>query len=165
MANFNTIISSIWEDDKFRKLNDSKSKLLFIYAFSNTRCPISGIYKVSIETMSFETGIKPNCKTNLQHLIEADLVLYDFDKNVIWVRGKIKHDKSWSSKQRMKSIERSISEFSKCSFMQQSFYQQYPFLIDLAIEVEKKEKELSGHKASEPEPESVSVLEAEKESE
>ncbi len=156
MANFNTILSNIWEDNKFRKLTDSKSKLLFIHAFSNPRCPISGIYKISIETMAFETGVDQHgCEKSLREVISVGLVSYDYEKNVIWVHGKIKHDKSWTTKQRVKSIQRSLGEFSKCSFMQ-SFFSLYPFLIDLAIEEEQKEKELRGCKA----PEEESPLEA-----
>ncbi len=157
MAIFNTIISSIWEDDKFRRLENPESKLLFIYAFSNHRCPISGIYKISIETIAFEVGLQPDrCRENLQNLIDAKLLAYDFNKNVIWVRGKIRHDKSWTTKQRTKSVERSVTEFSKCSFMQ-TFYEQYPFLIDIGIEAEQKLKELRGSR----EPEAESPLEPE----
>ncbi len=150
MAQFNTIHSNIWEDEKFRKLKCSDSKLLFVYVFSNTRCPVSGIYKIAIETMSFETGIAPDCKANLEEIIQVGLVLYDYERNTIWVRGKIKHDKAWKAPMRMKSIKRSLAEFSKCSFIQSVFHQ-YPSLTDLAIEAENEEKALRGSRASEPE--------------
>lgn len=161
MAQFNTIHSNIWEDEKFRKLKNSDPKLLFIHLFSNTRCPISGIYKISAETMSFETGIVPDLKASLEELIRMDLVSYDYEKNVVWVRGKIKHDKSWTTKMRMKSIKRSLAEFSKCSFMQ-IVIQQYPFLTDLAIEVEKEAKGLRGCREVETSPEAEAASETEK---
>jgi hypothetical protein len=143
MAQFNTIHSNIWEDEKFRKLKSSDSRLLFIHLFSNTRCPVSGIYKIAPETMSFETNIIPDCKANLEEIIQVGLVLYDYEKSAIWVRGKIKHDKAWKAPMRMKSIKRSLDEFSQCSFME-SVIKQYPQLTDLAVEVEKEQKELRG---------------------
>ncbi len=156
MALFNSIHSSMWEDDKFRKLADLKSRLLFIYAFTNHRCSVSGIYKISIETMSFELGFSPDCITQLQEVIDVGLVSYDFNKNVIWVHGKMKFDKSWRAKMRLKSIQRSIDEFSKCSFMS-DVYSRYPFLIELALESDKRMTELRGSLA----PEVESALEAE----
>ena len=159
MAQFNTIHANIWEDEKIRKLQDPRSKLLFIYLFSNPRCPISGIYKISLETMSFETGIVPDCKANLEELIHAGLISNDCDKNVIWIHGKIKHDQSWTTPMRIKSIRRSLAEFSSCSFIQ-SIFEKYPFLKDLAIEEEIRRKELRGCRAKEPE----GASEAEKES-
>lgn len=160
MADFNTIKSNLWEDDKFRRLTDLRTRLLFIYAFTNHRCPISGIYKISIETMSFESNITPiqSCKECLENLIAIGLVSYDFDKGVIWVKGKIKHDKTWNAKSRQKSVKRHLGEFSNCSFMQ-NFYEKYQFLIDMGIQVEREEREMMGSK------ESVSALEEEKEKE
>ena len=162
MAQFNTIHSNLWEDEKFLKLSSSKPKLLFIYLFSNHRCPISGIYKISIETMAFETRIISDCKANLEEIIREGLVSYDFEKNVVWVHGKIKHDQSWTTPMRIKSIRRNLIEFASCSFIQ-SVFEKYPFLKDLAIEEEIKQKELRGCGAKEPETslEAESALEKE----
>jgi hypothetical protein len=107
--------------------------------------------------MSFDTGIHPDCKAELEELIEIGLIAYDFSRNVIWVRGKIKHDKSWTTKMRMKSIKSNLSEFSKCSFMAIVF-EQYPFLADLAIEAEQERNGFQGSR----EKEVASALEAEK---
>ena len=161
MADFYSIHSSIWEDEKFRTLSSSRTRLLFIFLFSYHRCPVSGIYKISIETMAFMMRITvEECKESLDELISARLVSYDSERNAVWVHGKIKHDKSWTAAMRKKSIKRSIAEFSKCSFMQR-FYDRYPQLNDLAIQAEKEEKELQGARAEVPE----SPLEAEKASE
>jgi len=162
MAQFHSIHSNIWEDDKFRRLSGS-SKLLYVYSFSNHRCPISGIYKLSPESMAFDTGIHPDCKAELRELIEIGLIAYDFARNVIWVRGKIKHDKSWTTKMRMKSIKSNLSEFSKCSFMTIVF-EQYPFLADLAIEAEQERNRFQGcgEKEVAPALEAEEALEIEK---
>lgn len=156
MAQFNSIHSNIWEDEKFLHLASSDPKLLFIYLFSNHRCPVSGIYKISLKTMSNETGIEA-CEATLQEVIDVGLVKYDFEKNVVWVRGKIKHDKSWTTKMRTKSIKSNLDEFVHCSFMRYVF-EQYSFLKDLAIEAEQERKRIQGSK----EPEGEQALEEEK---
>jgi len=158
MAQFNSIHANIWEDERFRRLKNSDSKILFFHLFSNQRCPISGIYKISPETMSFETGIVPDCRVNLEEIIQAGLVSYDYERNVVWVRGKIKHDRSWTAPMRVKSIRRSLAEFSSCSFMQNVF-EKYPFLKELAIEEEIKCKTFQGHREPEAALEAEVVLE------
>ncbi len=160
MALFNSIHSSVWEDDKVLKLVDHKSKLLFIYSFTNHRCPVSGMYKISLRTMGYETELHKDCEKHLREVIDAGLVSYDFDKNVIWVHGKMKFDKSWTTKKRIKSIERSLDEFSKCSFIPQ-VYAKYDFIIDLILEADKRAKEFRGSMT----PEAEAALEAEEKAE
>jgi len=130
---YHTIRSSIWEDQKFSKLSP-QAKLFYIYSFSNHRCPMSGIYKIAIKTMSFELNVD-DCTELLIENIKIGLLAYDFEKNVIWVIGKIKHDKSWTSTQRKKSIIHSLDEFNKCSFMDEVI-SKYPFALDIVLETD-----------------------------
>lgn len=56
MANYRQIHVSIWKDEWFLEL-ESDEKLLFIYLFSNELASLSGLYKISLKVIAFETGL------------------------------------------------------------------------------------------------------------
>jgi len=82
--------------------------------------------------MSYELGLV-DCTEFVCENVKIGLLAYDFDRNVLWVKGKMKHDKSWTSPQRKKSIVRSLEEFNKCCFFDE-LVNLYPWTLDLVLE-------------------------------
>ena len=131
---YHTVISSIWEDDKFRPLTPFE-KVVFLYLSTNLRCPISGVYKVSLETIAFESNV-PKVEELMNSLQEKGLISFDFKRNQLWVRGKLKNSgvnfKHYVS---VKSIMNDLEEAKGCSWYT-LFFDKYPQLTDISIELE-----------------------------
>lgn len=56
MSYFRQIHTLIWKDEDFLEFSQAE-KLLFIYFFSNESTTLSGLYKIPLRVVSFETGI------------------------------------------------------------------------------------------------------------
>ena len=87
--------------------------------------------------MAFEAQFsKEEISTLLEELHKISLISYDFKKNSIWIKGKIKHHKNtFSTYESCKSISLDLDEFKNCCFYQ-SIFEKYPELIDLALTLE-----------------------------
>lgn len=73
------IKTEIWSDPYFQNLT-SNEKLILIYARTNIHTSICGIYKISIKTISFETGIDPaKIGEILKKFSEDNIILYHED--------------------------------------------------------------------------------------
>ena len=137
---YHTVHADIWEDEKFIELSPIE-KLLFLYLFSNRRCPPSGIYKLSKNTISFELGIDlDSVKSSIKNLISVGLIAHDKSKNGFWIKGKIKHHKaSFKDYMTIKSITNDLNSFIGASW-HQSFFDRYPEFIDIGIQLEDMKK-------------------------
>lgn len=84
-----SITCGFWSDGWVESMN-TEQKLLFLYMLTNPLSNILGIYKISLNRMSFETGINPD--TILQYLkgFERLRKAYYIDEFVIIV-NHIKH--------------------------------------------------------------------------
>ena len=136
---YHEIKSDIWEDEKFIELK-TEEKLLFIYLSTNQRCPPSGMYKLSIRTVEFETGII-DCSFALDRLVDLGLIEFDKKKNSFWICGKIKHHKTNfnSDYVTVKSISNDLENFKATSWYS-SIFDKYPQLIDIGIQLEQMKK-------------------------
>jgi hypothetical protein len=143
---YHTIKSDLWEDEKILELNPLQ-KLLFLYLFSNSRCPPSGIYKLSLQTVSFELNVPAlEIKEALKALSHKLLVSYDHSKNSFWVQGKIKHGRiDFKNYVAMKSIVNDLDNFKGSSWYV-LFFDKYPEFIDAAIKLEEMKKIRYHHK-------------------
>jgi len=56
MSYFRQIHTLIWKDEDFLEFKQAE-KLLFIYFFSNESTTLSGLYKMPLKVVSFETGL------------------------------------------------------------------------------------------------------------
>ena len=56
MAGYRQIHTQIWKDEWFLDL-EPQAKLLFIYLFGNENTSLSGIYKLPLKVILFETGL------------------------------------------------------------------------------------------------------------
>lgn len=142
---YHTINSNIWEEDEFHDFSDG-AKLLFFYLFTNSRCPISGMYKIRIGSISHDLMKPLDTVTTLLKELDGKWISYDFSRNVVWVKGKLKHHKSsWKTWRVLKSVLDTVLEFQDCCFMSE-FYQKYPTakqipeMIDSEILKETKKK-------------------------
>jgi hypothetical protein len=143
---YHIVTSSIWEDDKFRPLTPFE-KVVFLYLSTNLRCPVSGVYKISLETIEFECGIS-KVEELMNSLCEKGLIAYDFKRNCIWVRGKIIHSKAkLSHYMTAKSISNDLEEAKGCSWYS-LFFDKYPQLMDAAVTLEAMKSLIYNHEKS-----------------
>lgn len=91
MATYRQIHTKMWRDRKFEKLG-VPAKLLFIYLWSNDHRNELCLYEVTLKTISDETGIPlENLKDAIAELCRCELIDYDFDNEVVWVRNALKY--------------------------------------------------------------------------
>jgi hypothetical protein len=96
MANFRQIHVSIWKDDWFLDLEPAE-KLLFIYLFSNESTSISGLYKLPMKVIQFETGLdRQFIVDTIAKFSEANKIHYE--DGVVWVVNMRRYHETKSSK-------------------------------------------------------------------
>jgi hypothetical protein len=100
MAGYRQLHTRMWSSDQWFADLPKGQKLLFIYLFSNERASVSGLYELPMRVIAFETGlsVEDEIKPALQAFAQADKVLYDFEKQVVWVRKMLKYQASTSPK-------------------------------------------------------------------
>lgn len=83
-AEYRSVQTRMWrEDDWFQSL-PTDARLLFIYLFTNPSASISGIYRLPLRTIEFESGIsQERVKELLAQFSTANKVHYA--DNVVWV--------------------------------------------------------------------------------
>ena len=77
-----------WTDPTTRKL-PVLAKLLKIWSFTNDHTSQSGLYEVSPDTISDETGIPGEQLEPIFRLLEPGVIWYQ-DRNLVWVRNFIR---------------------------------------------------------------------------
>lgn len=82
------IESGIWTEPKKLKRLPPLGKLLFIYTFSNDHCNQAGLYYISLETISDETGIPIDDLLPLMELLKPNVQWFP-EENLLWVRNFI----------------------------------------------------------------------------
>ena len=91
MANYRPVHVKIWSDPKFQDL-PPKSKLVFLYLFTNEKVTESGIYPCTFRTISNETNIPV---TEIEEIILNDLkcmISYDEENHIIWVKNFLRYN-------------------------------------------------------------------------
>jgi hypothetical protein len=79
MAKYRMVSTHFWDDGFIRKL-PAGDKLLFLYLITNPCTNIAGAYEITLERMSFDTGMDQKRLTAaLERLQEADKVTYKDD--------------------------------------------------------------------------------------
>jgi hypothetical protein len=83
-----TVDNAIWGDPQFERLSPH-AKLLYLWSFTNPRCGMAGVYKLSRRQAALETGLTVDEVTAaLQTLVDARFLVYEDD--VVWVRTRVK---------------------------------------------------------------------------
>ena len=83
-AEYRSVQTRMWrEDDWFQSL-ETDARLLFIYLFTNPSASVSGIYRLPLRTIEFESGVpQARVKELLAQFSAANKV--HFDNGVVWV--------------------------------------------------------------------------------
>jgi hypothetical protein len=125
--------NAFWDDPEVEALS-AFATLLYIWSWTNRRCGMSGVYKVSRQSMSKES------KVPLDHLdatlaeLEAGDFLY-YEQNVLWVRSRVKRLRT-RSPQIATSIENDIKVLAEGHPIRQKFlerYAGYAFISDCLL--------------------------------
>jgi hypothetical protein len=95
------IDNAIWDDPEFVALSPYAT-LLYLWGFTNPRCGMAGLYKVTTRPMLESKVPDDALRDALGEL--ADLNFAFYEDNVLWVRSRVKHLLSRSPK-----IARSIA--------------------------------------------------------
>lgn len=101
MARREDVETAIWSDPDFLSLS-APGRLVYLWAFTNPRCNMAGIYQVPRQAIVMETGIRPASLEKVLPELERGEFLF-YDGRVLFVRTRVKHLRSRSS-----TIARSI---------------------------------------------------------
>lgn len=122
MAKYRPIQIRIWKDPDFEKYN-ANMKLIFIYLCTNELTTESGIYAISIKTISQETGIPiPTVTKLLSNGLKN--IAYDFDNSCVFIKNFLKYSVGGSPELIKKSIENNYEEFN--TYLWNEFIEKYP---------------------------------------
>ena len=88
---YRTIETSMWSDPKIKSITPT-GKLLFLYFVTNSHAHVSGIYYLPNVLAQHETGIENGSYDTLCHTLSGlDLVLFDNEHEVVWVKNMFRH--------------------------------------------------------------------------
>jgi hypothetical protein len=82
------IDNAIWTDPDFEALS-AEATLLYLWSWTNPRCGMAGIYKVSERAMTESKVMLEQVPAALDELAEAHFAFYE--QQVLWVRSRVKH--------------------------------------------------------------------------
>lgn len=122
MANYRQIHVSIWKDEWFLELAPDE-KLFFVYLFSNELASLSGIYKLPLRVMAFETGLSLDFVKAALHKFELADKVY-FEDGIVWVKNLRKYNKGGSTVNTR--IEGDIQEIPHCELKRKYMAYYYP---------------------------------------
>lgn len=154
MANYRQIHVSIWKDEWFLDLSPHE-KLLFIYLFSNESASLSGIYKLALRVICFETCL-PTKKVldALEKFANIDKVHYQ--DGIVWVKNLRKYNRGSSKVD--KRIENDLLEIPNCDLKEKyiAYYDPdipYPYPMDtISTEMKCNEMNINEIKGKEKDP-------------
>lgn len=93
MSRREDIDNAIWTDPDFEALS-AEATLLYLWSWTNPRCGMAGIYKVSTRTMAESKVPLTQIPSVLVELAAASFAFYE--QQVLWVRTRVKHLRSRS---------------------------------------------------------------------
>ena len=113
MPKYQPVFSQIWKDNAFQELSKD-GKLLFLYLITNESINNSGIYQMTIKTISQETGIPS--KTVLELFTKGSLknVTYDQENSYVFIHKRRIYSPGGSPEKVKKGIQKEY-ELSRCS--------------------------------------------------
>lgn len=134
MSRREDIDNTIWSDPDFEALTPD-AKLVYIWAFTNLRCGMAGIYKLAPSAAAREIGLDDDdLIAALEELVGADFVAYE--THVLWVRTRVKHLRT-RTPQIARSVAKDVEKLPEAHPLRVRFlqmYANYPWLRDqLAI--------------------------------
>jgi len=93
MSKYKPLYSSIWTDNQFENYSPEK-KLVYIFLLTNQYVEKSGIYKVSVRQIAFNTSLTNDLINQIiNELINEGKIQYDFKEGVIFIKNLFKYQK------------------------------------------------------------------------
>lgn len=80
--------TAFWNDGFVQDL-DVRAKLLHVYLWTNDHCNQAGLYEITINTMSAETGIDKTMVPEMLGSLHKKIEWYS-DLNIVWVKNFVK---------------------------------------------------------------------------
>lgn len=150
MANYRQIHVSIWKDEWFLDL-EPKAKLLFIYLFSNEATSLSGLYKLPLKVIEFETGLdRQYIIDTLSNFSEKDKVHYQ--DGLVWVVHMRKYHETKSALVQ-KRITSDIHMIPDCELKIR-----YLYGMDTETQLKEEEKENKEEKEEEYKGDKIGII-------
>jgi hypothetical protein len=93
MSKYKPLYSSIWTDNQFENYSPEK-KLVYIFLLTNQYVEKSGIYKVSVRQIAFNTSVTNDLINDIiNELINEGKIQYDFKEGIIFIKNLFKYQK------------------------------------------------------------------------
>jgi DnaD/phage-associated family protein len=125
MAKYRAIYTKIWADPDFQEY-EPEVKLLFIYLCTNPYTTESGIYPITLKTISNDIGIGLETVTQRLQNGYVKNIKYDFTNKHIFVRKLRKYNSGGSPALIEKSIQEDFSNSKRCYELWKLFIEEYP---------------------------------------
>jgi len=98
MALYRTLQTKFWTDTFIQGLTPEQ-KLIYIYLITNPETTQTGIYEISLTTVSFHTGLKvPEIEEAIRYFQSKKRVIYSQENNEIFIVNWLKNNYSRSPK-------------------------------------------------------------------
>ncbi len=117
MAKYRPLRVKLWKNPKFEEYSPLK-KLIYIYCTTNESVTESGIYPISLRTISRETGVQ--LKKVKAFLEEIEFFSYDSENQILFVRDFLK-DNTYGGRPDL--IEKSIMR--DCDSIKSKFWEEF----------------------------------------
>ena len=149
MSYYRQIHTSIWKDEDFLD-STPEEKLLFIYFFSNESTTLSGLYKIPLRVIAFETNLSMDfIKITLKKFEKLEKIFYR--DGMVFVKNFQKYNKGGDTV--AKSIASEIENTPDCELktIYLTYYPQNiasPYPIDSLLQEKKSKEEKSKVKNS-----------------
>lgn len=127
MATKRYISTSFWDDEWVHNLDPSE-KLMYLYFMTNTLTNIAGVYKISTDRISYDTGF--NKKT-----IENIMKKFYESKKLVYVHGYViiptwPRHQSWQTKDKIKSGIDAVLNSLPDNILEEMARAQYDYIHD-----------------------------------
>ena len=124
VARYRSVYINIWKDPDFENYNP-QAKLIFLYLCTNSETTESGIYPITIRTISNETGIGIKI---VSKLLDGNYknVEYDKENHIIFIKNFLKYNGGGRPDLLKKSIEKDYRLFK--TSLWNEFINTYPEL-------------------------------------
>jgi hypothetical protein len=91
VSRYEDIDNAIWSDPDFEALS-THATLLYLWSWTNPRCGMAGVYKVSVRTMAESKVPEDAIPAALDELSQARFAFYE--DSILWIRSRAKHLRS-----------------------------------------------------------------------
>jgi len=125
MGSYRPIYSTIWKDPDFERY-DPNAKLLFIYLCTNASVTESGIYRLTVRSMSNETSIDQDTLTVILQSGLLKNIMYDFETYTVCVRRIRRYSTGGNPEKVAISILRDYNSTRDAESLWQNFFKDYP---------------------------------------